>query len=31
MTIESFIAVIGFSVALISFGYMLGKDINKRK
>lgn len=31
MTIESFFSVIGVTISLITFGYMLGKDLNKRK
>lgn len=30
MTIESLLAVIGYTVAIFSLGYMLGKDLNSR-
>ena len=30
MTIESLLAVIGYTVAIFSLGYMLGKDLNNR-
>lgn len=31
MTIESLLAIIGYTVAIFSFGYMIGKDFNKQK
>ncbi len=31
MTIESCLAVIGYTVAIFGLGYMLGKDLNKQK
>ncbi|SFH98842.1 hypothetical protein SAMN04487861_11068 [Selenomonas ruminantium] len=31
MTIESMLAVTGYTIAVFSFGYMIGKDLNTRK
>ena len=31
MTLESTLCLLGFAIACISFGYMLGKDLNAQE
>ena len=31
MTLESMLALVGYTAAIFSFGYMIGKDLNKQK
>lgn len=31
MTLESMLALVGYTAAIVSLGYMIGKDLNKQK